>query len=105
MPEHHLIGWTEAAEKALDTPSQKYEIRRSRAAPAQEITGTNVNAGVDLGYGENYGYAHAYEGNFVEQEFLPENISGKTFYAPGNNRIESEYRERLKKLWKEKYGY
>jgi len=59
----------------------------------------------DLGYGENYGYAHAYEGNFVDQEFLPENISGKAFYKPGNNRIENEYRERLKKLWKEKYGY
>lgn len=59
----------------------------------------------DLGYGENYGYAHAYEGNFVDQEFLPENISGKAFYTPGNNRIENEYRERLKKLWKEKYGY
>lgn len=59
----------------------------------------------NMGYGDNYGYAHAYEGNFIEQEFLPENITGTAFYNPGNNRIEAEYRERLKKLWKEKYGY
>jgi len=58
-----------------------------------------------MGYGDNYGYAHAYDGNFVEQEFLPEGLEGGAFYMPGNNRIENEYRERLKRLWKEKYGY
>lgn len=59
----------------------------------------------EMGYGDNYGYAHSYEGNFVEQEFLPQGLEGGAFYVPGNNRIENEYRERLKRLWKEKYGY
>ncbi len=59
----------------------------------------------DLGYGESYKYAHSYEGNFVEQEFLPDSISGQKFYDPGNNPRENELREALQKRWKKKYGY
>lgn len=59
----------------------------------------------ELGYGEEYKYAHAYPGNFIEQEFMPEAASGKVFFDPGNNAREAEMRERLKRLWKEKYGY
>jgi putative ATPase len=59
----------------------------------------------ELGYGEGYRYAHNYEGNFVEQEFLPESISGKVFYAPGENPREREIREKLRNTWKEKFGY
>ncbi len=58
-----------------------------------------------MGYGKNYKYAHSYEGNFIEQEFLPEKISGTTFYEPGKNAREEEMRKFLKNLWKEKYGY
>jgi putative ATPase len=58
-----------------------------------------------MGYGKNYKYAHSYAGNFTEQEFLPEEIKGKTFYEPGNNPREEELRKFLKSLWKEKYGY
>lgn len=57
----------------------------------------------ELGYGDDYKYAHQYDGNFVEQEFLPEAISGKTFYTPGNNQREREIRESLKRMWKERY--
>lgn len=59
----------------------------------------------DLHYGEDYAYAHAYEDNFVEQEFLPERLAGTKFYEPGNNARELELRAFLKKRWKEKYGY
>lgn len=59
----------------------------------------------ELGYGDNYQYAHNYEGSFVPHEFLPEEISGKTFYEPGNNAKENLYRNYLKSLWREKYGY
>lgn len=59
----------------------------------------------ELGYGDNYQYAHNYEGNFVPHEFLPEEISGKTFYDPGNNVKENAYRNYLKSLWKNKYNY
>jgi putative ATPase len=59
----------------------------------------------DLNYGADYQYAHQFEGNFVDLEFLPKDISGTTFYEPGNNPRENEIRNRLKNLWKEKYGY
>ena len=59
----------------------------------------------ELGYGDNYKYAHNYEGNFVNQEFMPESISGTTLYEPGNNSRESAQRDFLKKRWKDKYGY
>lgn len=59
----------------------------------------------DLGYGENYQYSHQFAGNFGEQEYLPDAISGQTFYDPGNNPRENELRAYLKKCWGEKYGY
>lgn len=59
----------------------------------------------DLDYGKDYQYAHAFEGNFAAQEFLPESLSGTVFYEPGNNAAENKLREYLKKLWKDKYRY
>ncbi|MBP5504521.1 MAG: replication-associated recombination protein A [Bacteroidales bacterium] len=59
----------------------------------------------DLGYAKDYKYAHSYEGNFVDQEFLPEEISGTKFYEPGDNAKESPLRDRLRHLWGKKYDY
>ncbi len=58
-----------------------------------------------MDYGKNYQYAHDYEENFVEQEFLPESLSGTKLYSPGQNDLEHKQSKRLQKLWKEKYGY
>jgi putative ATPase len=58
-----------------------------------------------MGYGKNYKYAHSYEGNFTEQEFLPGPLSGTKFYDPGRNPREEELRKFLRSLWKEKYDY
>ncbi len=59
----------------------------------------------DLNYGKDYLYAHQFEDNFIEQEFLPQEIKGTVYYEPGNNAKENELRSFLKKRWKEKYGY
>lgn len=59
----------------------------------------------ELGYGKGYQYAHSYEGNFADQEFLPEEIKKTVLYQPGNNKREEENRLFLRKLWKSKYGY
>ena len=59
----------------------------------------------DIVYGDGYKYAHDYDNNFTEQEFLPEEIAGTKFYEPGNNTRENELRKRLKGLWKGKYRY
>ncbi len=59
----------------------------------------------NLDYGKDYKYSHLGEGNFIEQEYLPEKIKGSKFYDPGNNARENELRKFLKERWKDKYGY
>ncbi|GFZ92020.1 ATPase AAA [Aquaticitalea lipolytica] len=59
----------------------------------------------ELGYGDNYQYAHNYENNFAAHEFMPDEIKNTTLYNPGNNQREQAQREFLKMRWKEKYGY
>ncbi|MCA0429223.1 MAG: replication-associated recombination protein A [Bacteroidetes bacterium] len=59
----------------------------------------------ELNYGANYQYAHNFDNNFINLEFLPETISNTTLYEPSNNIRENELRNYLKKLWKEKYNY
>ena len=57
----------------------------------------------DMNYGKNYQYAHDYKEGFVEQEFLPEEISGAKFYQPKQNSTEQKILEELKKKWKKYY--
>ncbi|GHT43197.1 hypothetical protein AGMMS49965_16470 [Bacteroidia bacterium] len=52
----------------------------------------------DMNYGEGYKYAHNYENNFVEQEFLPAEIAGKTFWTAQNNPQEQKMAEHLRQL-------
>src|SRR5580658_3110262 len=59
----------------------------------------------NIGYGKDYKYAHSYEGNFVDIDFLPDAIKGTKIYDPGNNARELETKEKLKKLWGERYKY
>lgn len=59
----------------------------------------------DEGYGKGYKYAHSFDGNFVDLEFMPDELSNTKFYEPGNNTRENEIRKRLRSLWKDKYGY
>ena len=59
----------------------------------------------DLGYHKGYKYAHDFEGNFVKDDYLPEEIEGTRFYEPGSAPKEEEIRKRLRGLWGEKYNY
>ncbi len=59
----------------------------------------------DLNYGKNYQYAHSFENNFADMEFLPEEIKNTLLYNPGQNAREEELRKFLKQRWKDKYGY
>lgn len=59
----------------------------------------------DLEYGKDYKYAHDYKGNFIAQEFLPNEISKTKIYDPGKNSREEKFREELKKKWGHKYDY
>lgn len=58
-----------------------------------------------LDYGKDYAYPHNYEGNFIEVQYLPDEIKSVAFYHPGKNAKEEEIRKFLKNRWKDKYGY
>jgi putative ATPase len=57
----------------------------------------------DLGYGKGYLYSHDHPGNFAEQEFLPEEIKGRSFFKAGSSKREQEVEELIAQLWKNKY--
>lgn len=59
----------------------------------------------ELDYGTEYKYSHAYPGNFIEQEFMPEGIQGNKLYDPGRNAAEDKLRISLREKWKDKYRY
>ena len=59
----------------------------------------------DLNYGKDYKYAHNHAGNFVDQEFLPDEISKTILYDPGKNATENKVRDQLKAKWKGRYEY
>ena len=59
----------------------------------------------DLGYGKEYKYAHSYSGNFITDNFLPEELKGTVFYDPGSNAREEEIRKKLAGMWKDIYNY
>jgi len=89
-----------AIEKALDTVKTTGDLSvplAIRNAPTQLMK--------ELGYGKDYKYAHDYEGNFVQEEFLPPEIRSLLLYEPQDNAREKEIAERLKRWWKNKYPY
>ena len=57
----------------------------------------------NIGYGKEYKYAHDFEDNFVNLEFLPEKLKGTAFYIPGKNPREIEALKTLKSKWGDKY--
>ncbi len=116
------IGWPESRIILSQTAIYLATSPKSNAAymaikEAQKLVKKTENLPVPLhlrnaptklmeqqGYGKNYKYAHGYEGNFVDIEFMPKAISGSQLFVPGNNPRENEMRNKLKVMWK-KYGY
>lgn len=56
-----------------------------------------------IGYGDNYKYAHEHKNNFVNLEFMPDRVKGITLYQPGNNKREQADQQKIKERWKGKY--
>ena len=57
----------------------------------------------EIGYGKDYKYAHAFEGNFAKQDFLPNEILNERMYRPQNNQQELKIMERLKMWWGKRF--
>ncbi|PQV45710.1 putative ATPase [Jejuia pallidilutea] len=93
-----------AAYKAIGAAQQLVKETGDLSVPL-EIRNAPTKLMKELGYGENYKYAHNYDNNFANQEFLPEDVKNTKLYEPGNNARENAQRDFLKKRWKDKYGY
>jgi putative ATPase len=93
-----------AAYKAIGDAQEKVKQTGNLPVPLH-LRNAPTKLMKELGYGEAYKYAHDFENQFAEQEFLPEKIKGTTLYQPGNNSKENSIRDFLKLRWKKKYGY
>ncbi|MFY0713881.1 replication-associated recombination protein A [Seonamhaeicola sp. NFXS20] len=93
-----------AAYAAINLAQQKVRETGDLSVPL-DIRNAPTKLMKELGYGDNYKYAHNYENNFANQEFLPDEIKNTTFYEPGNNAREKAHRDFLKQRWKDKYNY
>ncbi|MBR1774851.1 MAG: replication-associated recombination protein A [Bacteroidales bacterium] len=93
-----------ASYMAIDTALA--EVKNSGDLPVPlHIRNAPTKLMKQLGYGDNYKYAHDYEGNFVQQQFLPDRLQGKIFYDPSDNRKENEIRNDLRQKWSGIYDY
>lgn len=88
------MGIDEALEKVRSTGNLPVPLHL-RNAPTKLMK--------DLGYGDGYKYAHNYEDHFVEQQFLPDGLSGARFWTPQPNAAEDKLKERMERIWKRKY--
>ncbi len=89
---------------AIDTAHEYIQKHGDDAPVPLPLRNAPTSLMKELGYGNEYKYAHSYEGNFIDEEFLPDKVKGTKFYDPGDNLREEEIRKRLRSHWK-KYGY
>lgn len=119
----NVIGWPESRIILSQTVTYLASSAKSNAAyeainKAQELVRRTGDLSVplhlrnaptklmkELNYGTEYKYSHAYPGNFVEQEFMPETLSGTKLYDPGTNAAEEKTRQSLREKWRQKYSY
>ena len=93
-----------SAYKAIDAAIA--EVKQSGSLPVPlQIRNSPTKLMKEIGYGKNYKYAHDFDGNFVQQELLPDKISGMKFYQPQSNKAELNIWNRLKQWWKGRYEY
>ena len=92
------------AYKAIDLAIEKVKQTGNLQVPIH-LRNAPTKLMKDLGYGKGYQYAHDFKNQFVDQEFLPDEISGTKFYEPGENPKEKNIRDFLKIRWKDKYDY
>lgn len=82
------------------------ELEKSGDAPVPlHLRNAPTKLMKDLKYGADYKYAHSYDGNFIQDNYLPDDLKGRIFYEPGDNARENDIRSRLQKMWDKFYKY
>ncbi|MDR0511192.1 MAG: replication-associated recombination protein A [Rikenellaceae bacterium] len=92
-----------SAYMAIDTALARVERDTTNRPVPLHLRNAPTKLMKEIGYGRDYKYAHDFEGNFTDMEFLPEGLEGTKFYNPGDNSHEASIAERMRKLWKGKY--
>jgi len=87
-----------ASYKALNKAKEDIEKYNALDVPVH-LRNAPTKLMKELNYGKDYKYSHDFENNFVEQDYLPEEIKDKIYYEPTENGAESEFKKRLKLLW------
>lgn len=87
-----------SAYKAIDAALAKVSETGNLPVPLH-IRNAPTSLMKDLGYGKNYKYAHDYPGNFVLQQFLPDNLTGVKFWHPCDNQQEAQMQQRHQQRW------
>lgn len=90
------------AYNAIDAALQKVKDTGNLPVPLH-LRNAPTKLMKELGYGKTYKYAHAYEGNFVNQQYLPDALKSQKFWEPGKNQQENTMLDRLKKWWGKRY--
>jgi putative ATPase len=89
----------------LAIKNAKEEVRKSGNLPVPlHLRNAPTQLMKELDYGLGYQYAHDFPNNFVEQEYLPDALSGKAFFKAGPNQKEQEIERRIQQLWNNKYS-
>ena len=92
------------AYKAINKAQEAVKQRGALSVPIH-LRNAPTKLMKDLNYGKEYNYSHNHDLNFVNQEFLPLDLTGTVFFEPGNNDKEKAFRHFLKTRWNEKYNY
>lgn len=92
-----------SAYSAIDEALQEVKISGHLPVPLH-LRNAPTKLMKQLGYGKEYKYAHSFEGNFIDQDFLPEKIKAKNFYKPQQNPAEEKILERLRLWWKNRFS-
>jgi putative ATPase len=79
------------------------EVRQSNDLPVPlHLRNAPTKLMKELGYGENYQYAHQFPGNFVQQQYLPDTLKDRSFFHAGSSKREQEIAQQIKQLWPNK---
>lgn len=89
---------------AIDSAIEKVRSEGNLPVPLH-IRNAPTKLMKELNYGKDYKYAHSFEGNFIQDNFLPEEIKGTKFYEPGGNPREEDIRIRISAMWNNIYNY
>ena len=87
---------------AIDDAMQSVQNEKISGVP-NHLKDAHYKSAGKLGHGTGYKYAHDYQGHFVEQQFLPDDIRNKRIWHAQENAAEAKLQERMLHLWKDRY--